>query len=293
MDIDRAIEYPQLFPQGSIGQVFSRKGASCIADQNLKQGELDGSEVERVAVDPGLSRSDVDCDVSRREAVRPSTPLVQSTQNRLDAGDELSRVERLREIVVGSNLQADDTVDFVSAGCQHQHRNGRPRAQLFEELHAAHAGQHDVQDYERVLAGACQFQPTLAIVSRMENEAVLPKAFGEQCAELGIVIDNQQAVHGGQWFCPSPDSSRGNYTVRNLYLPLHSLTNLYRTRSFVVLYSNRRITRCTDERQSTLDSSWTSCNCPCCNCRVGGLQDRTRLVRDRMASWWATGPRSS
>jgi hypothetical protein len=30
----------------------------------------------------------------------------------------------------------------------------------------------------------------------MKNESVFPKAFGEQCAELGIVIDNQQAVHG-------------------------------------------------------------------------------------------------
>src|SRR6478609_7031924 len=106
MDVDRAIECAQLSSQGSIGQVFSAECAACISDQNLEQGKLNGSEMKRVSVDRGLSHGYVDCDVSRREAVGPSTPLVQSAQNRLYAGDELARVKRLREIVVGSNLQA-------------------------------------------------------------------------------------------------------------------------------------------------------------------------------------------
>src|SRR5882757_6870909 len=127
----------------------------------------------------------------------------------------------------------------------------------------------------------------------MGNESVFSKAFGEQCAELGIVIDNLQAVHNSRSFCASPDSSRGSRTVRNLYLPLHSLTNLYRTHFFVVLYSNRRITRCTDGTQSTLESNWIGCSCSGRNRCAGGLQERTWLVRQRMASLGAIGSRSS
>src|SRR5580704_412787 len=99
MDVDRAIEYSQPSSQCNIGEVFAGKSSSCIADQDLKQSELNGREVQRAAVDPGLSHGDIDRDVSRREAIGPCSPLVQPAQNRPDAGNEFSRIERLRQVI--------------------------------------------------------------------------------------------------------------------------------------------------------------------------------------------------
>ena len=46
-----------------------------------------------------------------------------AAQDRLDARDELARVERLRQVVVGADLEADDLVDVLVAGGQHQDRH--------------------------------------------------------------------------------------------------------------------------------------------------------------------------
>ena len=82
MDVDRAIEYPQISSQCSIGEVSAGKGASRITDQDLKQGELDGCEVQRGAVDqasrmgmsivmsPDVKRSGP----ARRSSSRPESP---------------------------------------------------------------------------------------------------------------------------------------------------------------------------------------------------------------------------
>jgi len=51
MDVDRAIECPQLSSRYSIGEVSAGGGPSRITDQDLKQSELDGCEVQRGAVD--------------------------------------------------------------------------------------------------------------------------------------------------------------------------------------------------------------------------------------------------
>src|SRR5204863_3097636 len=44
-------------------------------------------------------------------------------QNALDAGHQLSRVERLRDVVVGTHLEAHDAVNDRSGGSKHDDRD--------------------------------------------------------------------------------------------------------------------------------------------------------------------------
>ena len=44
-------------------------------------------------------------------------------ENRFDASDELADVERLREIVVGADLEADDLIDVIVTRRDHDDRH--------------------------------------------------------------------------------------------------------------------------------------------------------------------------
>ena len=74
---------------------------------------------------------------------------VGAPQQRLDPAHQLAQPERLGQVVVGAELEADDLVDLVVAGGQDEDRRLRPgRAQPAEDLEAVHARQAHVEDDE-------------------------------------------------------------------------------------------------------------------------------------------------
>ena len=70
-------------------------------------------------------------------------------QHALHAGDELAWVERLRQIVVGADLEPDDLVDVLVAGGQHQDRDIGGLADAPADLDPVEVGQHQVEDDQR------------------------------------------------------------------------------------------------------------------------------------------------
>ena len=50
---------------------------------------------------------------------------VDAAQDRPDPGDELARAERLGQVVVGAELEAEQLVQLVVAGGEHDHRQVR------------------------------------------------------------------------------------------------------------------------------------------------------------------------
>ena len=72
-------------------------------------------------------------------------------QHRLDARDELARIERLREVVVGADFEPDDAVDVVAFRGEHDDRHvfvaaAQPPADRKPVL----ARQHEVEDHQVV-----------------------------------------------------------------------------------------------------------------------------------------------
>ena len=65
----------------------------------------------------------------------------------LDARQQLDHLERLRDVVVGAELQADDLVDDLPARGEHDDRRlDAAFAQLAHDVEAAEARQHDVEE---------------------------------------------------------------------------------------------------------------------------------------------------
>src|SRR5438477_34413 len=72
--------------------------------------------------------------------------LPQLLPHRLHARDELTRAERLRHVIVGAELEAEDAVDLAVARGQHDDRDLAGRAQTAADLEAVHSGEHHVED---------------------------------------------------------------------------------------------------------------------------------------------------
>ena len=67
---------------------------------------------------------------------------VRPPQERLDPAHQLAQPERLGQVVIGTQLEADHLVDLVVAGGQDEDRHlGPGRPQAAEDLEAVHPGQ--------------------------------------------------------------------------------------------------------------------------------------------------------
>ncbi len=123
-----------------------------------EQAELVARELERAAVVAHLHPAFVDDDrpardrrrrARRRGALR-RTRRAAPAQDAAHARDQLARRERLGDVVVGAELEADDAVDLVAARSEEDDRHVAVRlAQAPEDLEPARIGQADVEDHQR------------------------------------------------------------------------------------------------------------------------------------------------
>jgi hypothetical protein len=81
-------------------------------------------------------------------AGRHGEPRVGATQDGLHAGHQLARVEWLREVVVGADLEAYDAVDVLAACREHEDGGLAPAPDLAGHLHAVAPRQHEVEHDE-------------------------------------------------------------------------------------------------------------------------------------------------
>ena len=117
-----------------------------------------------------------------------------AAQQRLDAGDQLTHGERLGDIVVRAQLEAEDLIHLVALGGQHDDGDVRSRRRALEppaHFHAINAGEHDIQqhhrgtlmrtDYQRVFARRGGHDP---VPRRLEIER-------EQFKDVSLVVNGQ------------------------------------------------------------------------------------------------------
>ena len=71
-----------------------------------------------------------------------------AAQDGFDPRDQLSAAERLREVIVGPHLQADDAVNFLALSGQHDDRDVRLGAHGAAEREAVFARQHQIEQDE-------------------------------------------------------------------------------------------------------------------------------------------------
>ena len=119
--------------------------------------------------------------------------LRRAAQDGADAGDQLARIERLAEIVVGAELQSDDAIDVVAARRQHQDGRVVRGAELAQHVEAADARQHHVQNQDLEVVQLELVERVAAVVHALHLEVLGLQIFGEHLAELAVVVHQQHA----------------------------------------------------------------------------------------------------
>ena len=112
-------------------------------------------------------------------------------EQRPDAAPELADRERLRDVVVGAELQPEHLVELVVAGGEHHDRHGAACAQALADLEPVQPREHHVEDDEidglRVEAGE-----RLVAVPRLDDAVAVPlERIGQELLDRLLVVDEQ------------------------------------------------------------------------------------------------------
>ena len=127
-----------------------------MAHQHFQQVEFGAGEFQRGFIDGGLAFGRIKGNVAHGNHIgRVVVRLGQAgaAQDGVDACQEFARLARLGHIVVGAHFQADDAVDVVAFGSEHDDGDFALLAHGFEHIQPAELGHHGIQHHHVVVAG--------------------------------------------------------------------------------------------------------------------------------------------
>ena len=105
-------------------ELLAGEHASRVAGHEPQQVELTRGQAERLVVPDHVSARRVDDEPVEGQLLVGHDVELGAPQHGANAGSELTGRERLRNVVVGAELEPDDPVGLLAAGGQHDH--GQP-----------------------------------------------------------------------------------------------------------------------------------------------------------------------
>ena len=152
LQVDRALERVRVASLREVEQLVATEHALGMLEEDLEQAKLrtrqhddDALRIDEMPCGE-VERPSRKAHARRRRRLEARWQRLGAPQDAADARQQLSRLERLGEIVVGAHFQADDAIDRLAARGQHDHRQVRARAQRAAQLQAVLAGHHEVED---------------------------------------------------------------------------------------------------------------------------------------------------
>ena len=127
---------------------------------------------------------------------------VRTTEKCLDAAHQLAQAERLGQVIVRTQLQADHLVDLIVPGRQEEDgRLGARRPQAAQDLEPIHPRQSHVQDDQigRLLRG--ELQALLATPRDPDVVPLLLERVLDSPSDRELVLDDEdRGVHGRELY---------------------------------------------------------------------------------------------
>src|SRR5438105_1599851 len=198
--VDRAVEHLVFAPAGELHQLVARERLARMLHQDFEHRELAGSE--RHALPLARERPGGEVQLEAPEAMRlrsrrrrPGGAARRTpAQYRVDPGEKLARIEGLGQVVIGAHLQADDAVDIVALGGEHDDRRCRGlRAQPPADGKPVLAWQHEIEDHQ-VVALACELLVHAARIGhRLHLVALAAEVAHQEIAQALVVVDDEDA----------------------------------------------------------------------------------------------------
>ena len=137
----------------------------------------------------------VDVDPPERRPADERLGRGEPGQQALDPGQELGRVERLDQVVVGAGPQAADLLLHLALGGEHDDRDVGVGAlfgpDLGRDLIAVELRQHDVEEHQRRTLGRPQAESLGAVTRDDDLVALLLEGVGERPLDVRVVVHHE------------------------------------------------------------------------------------------------------
>ena len=199
--IDAAIIGREPASEHALGQRLARLHLADRAHQHFEQPQLRAGEPHRLAGQRDFERRRIEPQRPDAHRMRRRVGIArrETPQHGAHARDQLARIERLRQVVVGAQLETDDAIDVGAVRGEHDHRHRQAVAQPAQHLEAAERGQHHVEDHqvERMRLLGEPLERLGAVAHQRHLEALAGQVLGEHLAELAVVVDDQQGGRQG------------------------------------------------------------------------------------------------
>jgi hypothetical protein len=203
VDVNAAIKELQFASEGFLGKIFAVDHLADALDQRMEQGKFNSRKGDLGILLVHCSRTDINGDIIGNDFAwhgRVGTRVFAAPLDCADAGHQFTRIERLGQVIVGTHLQADNPIDFITPGGQHDHRNGGEVAELAQQIKTVQPRQHNIKDEKGVVTGKSGIQPIQGIMDGKNGESLLLQVLGEQVTQFGVVV-NDQDIHTKEWGC--------------------------------------------------------------------------------------------
>jgi len=116
---------------------------------------------------------------------------VGAPQNCANSRHQFPRVERFAQVIVGAEFEAHDPINIIAAGGEHQDRRFVGSAKCAQNIEAADARQHHIQNHDFKVVGLQFRERVAAVVHAFHVEMFRIQVFGQHLAQFAIVIDQQ------------------------------------------------------------------------------------------------------
>ena len=164
-------------------------------EERVEQAELERGQRDLGLVDPRAMRVAVDLEAAEPDQRRLALDAVRAAEQRADPEDQLAHAERLDDVVIGADLEADDAIDLLALRRAHH----RPGCRACDPARAG-AGRSRcprdpaASDRARSRRAADRPSPPRALAARVREPDL--KALGAQVVldrrrEVDLVFDHQ------------------------------------------------------------------------------------------------------
>src|SRR6478672_10596941 len=170
-------------------------------NKSAQQFVFETGEMNDFAVDGNMMAQAIDADRAGDKRFRFARGLA-AAQNGLGAQHDFARRERFRNIVVRSQLETDNAIDFLRLGCKHENGNVPGEGvtlKNFADLQARHFRQHQIENDQdrRFFARPTQTGRAVRGGDDIESGGAF-KSANQYFDNVGFVFDDENFLFRGR-----------------------------------------------------------------------------------------------
>ena len=144
---------------------------------------------------------------------------LRSPQQGPNAGDEFARAERLGEVIVGAEFEADDALGLF--GARREHDDWQRRRWLARAQHAAHfqtvdLRQHQVEDEQIRGTRSYGLQRLAPGPDELGREAGFVEIARDELGDVGVVLDDEDSHRHDRDYFTDVDGARAGWRAMKL-----------------------------------------------------------------------------